>query len=231
MENEPKKVSVLLVTILTILLSAIVTGGVVYAVQNRQNSKTRDDLQAQVDALKAKVAALPTATPTITSSTTATPTPAVTSTPATVAALTNTQLLNFTYKDSNDKDVKLTNGSGTFESSGIAQGTVTLDQDSIASGDINADGVADSAVILWMSTGGTGSFPYVATVINNGGTPVLADQATVMGDRGVIDSVKISGGLITVTGKVHGANQASSEVANVAQTDVFKLVSGKLVKQ
>ena len=47
---------------LAVVLSAVITGGIVYAVQSKQNTDTKNTLQAQVDSLKAQVAVLPTAT-------------------------------------------------------------------------------------------------------------------------------------------------------------------------
>ena len=82
MESQPRN-RILLVTLLAVVLSAAITGGIVYTVQSKQNNDTKTDLQAQVDSLKAQLAALPTVTPTPVATATPIPTatPAATATP------------------------------------------------------------------------------------------------------------------------------------------------------
>ena len=79
-----QKTSPLLVTLLTIMLSAVITGSIVYGVETTQNNKTKADLQDQLNSLKAQVAALPTTTPVVSASpivsSTATPSPSATAT-------------------------------------------------------------------------------------------------------------------------------------------------------
>jgi hypothetical protein len=95
-------------TVLAVVLSAAITGGLVYAVQNKQSN----DLQSQLNDLKTQVAAIPTATATpvalATATPTATPTAAATATPTTAPTATATAATGCDLKLST-----LNNGGGT----------------------------------------------------------------------------------------------------------------------
>jgi len=72
-----------------------------------------------------------------------------------------------------------------------------------AFGDLNGDGVDDAAVILIESSGGSGSFIYLAAVINEDGTPVnVATQF--VGDREQVKAISIEDGEITLNMVTHG---------------------------
>ncbi len=58
-----KKNMILPLTVVVIVSTALASGAV-YAVQNKQNNDTQNNLQAQINGLKSQIAALPTATPT-----------------------------------------------------------------------------------------------------------------------------------------------------------------------
>jgi len=73
----------------------------------------------------------------------------------------------------------------------------------VAYGDLNADGLEDAVVFLSTQTGGTGHFREMAAMLNRGGQPF--DISTVpLGDRVVIESAHIAGGIITLGMRVHG---------------------------
>jgi heat shock protein HslJ len=66
-----------------------------------------------------------------------------------------------------------------------------------AFGDLNSDGIDDAAVVLIESSGGSGTFSYVATVLNQENQPV--NEATLLlGDRVSIKSIAIQDGHILV---------------------------------
>ena len=55
-----------------------------------------------------------------------------------------------------------------------------------AIGDIDGDKLADAAVMLVESSGGTGRFYYLFVLMNRGGTLVQIEQPEWLGDRSVI---------------------------------------------
>lgn len=88
MEPQPGN-RIIVITVLAVVLCAVLSGGLVYALQNKQNSQTKNDLQAQITSLQTQVASLSTS-PTPSPEATATPT-AITSTKLSLTALKNAQ--------------------------------------------------------------------------------------------------------------------------------------------
>ncbi len=72
-----------------------------------------------------------------------------------------------------------------------------------ALGDLNGDGISDAAVVLSWDGGGSGTFYYLAAVVDEGGTPVNV-STTYLGDGLGIRSVEISSGTITIDMLVRG---------------------------
>jgi hypothetical protein len=71
-----------------------------------------------------------------------------------------------------------------------------------AFGDLNDDGVDDGAVLLVENSGGSGSFVYLAAVLNQDGKPV--NKATrLLGDRVQIEALAIESGEIQVKMLTH----------------------------
>jgi hypothetical protein len=76
-----------------------------------------------------------------------------------------------------------------------------------ASGDLNGDGAGDAIVILYANPGGSGTFFYLAAVINQEGEPVnLASEF--LGDRVKVKTVSIEDGDIVVHLLTHGPDDA-----------------------
>jgi len=74
-------------------------------------------------------------------------------------------------------------------------------------GDLNGDGVADAAVVLVESSGGSGLFTYLAAQLNRAGQPV--DAGTVwVGDRTQIKAAAIENGQIILEIITQGPNDA-----------------------
>jgi hypothetical protein len=67
-----------------------------------------------------------------------------------------------------------------------------------AFGDLNGDGVEDAAVALLVTPGGSGSFTYVAAVINADGD-ARPTNAVLIGDRVALQSVRVVDGEIHVS--------------------------------
>jgi hypothetical protein len=77
----------------------------------------------------------------------------------------------------------LNGGQVTVETSrGAASQTIVRLSGEPASGDLDDDGVSDAAVLLVQTTGGSGTFYYVAVALNRGGT-FRGTEAVFIGDR------------------------------------------------
>ena len=121
-------------------------------------------------------------------------------------ALTYFSLLEATYNVAG-----LQGGSDTFTLSG---GSFTDDANMIylnlsstlSVGDLNGDGAADVASILYLNTGGSGTFVNLAPMLNQGGLPHSAGTI-MMGDRIYVHNIRIGeGGLITMDMTATGPN-------------------------
>jgi hypothetical protein len=119
-----------------------------------------------------------------------------TNTPA-ASPLTVEELKNAQYQGIYDQPVTLTDGQyqgPPFVEGGASRPTVTFFEP-YALGDLDGDGVADAAVLLVENSGGSGSFVYLAAVLDSGGSP---DNVATMslGDRVQPQSLAISAGQI-----------------------------------
>lgn len=96
-------------------------------------------------------------------------------------------------------------------------------------GDVNGDGAEDAAVTLVVDPGGSGTFTYLALVINEKGTakPV---SSILLGDRIVVKSLAIQQGNIVVTMLIRKPNESMSKEPKFEVTRTFKLQSDKLVE-
>lgn len=72
-----------------------------------------------------------------------------------------------------------------------------------ASGDLNNDGISDAVVVLAMNGGGSGSFSYLAAVLNQDGEPLNVDTVLI-GISVDIKSIKIASGMIILDLLIHG---------------------------
>ncbi len=110
------------------------------------------------------------------------------------------ELANATYQGIYDKPVQLTNGKyegEPFVEGGASRPTVTFIDNPVAYGDLNGDGQDDAAVLLAENSGGSGTFVYLAAMVNQDDQPV--NVATILlGDRVQVNSLKIENNQIVV---------------------------------
>jgi heat shock protein HslJ len=134
------------------------------------------------------------------------PTPAPTPTPP--AELDATALKNATYTGIYpDQEVGLTDGEyegEPFVEGGASRPTVIFIEPH-AFGDLNGDGLDDAAVLLVENSGGSGSFVYLAAVVNEDGQPVNV-ATELLGDRARVQSLSIVDGVLTVDMVTHAPN-------------------------
>jgi hypothetical protein len=109
-------------------------------------------------------------------------------------------LANATYQGVYEQPVTLVDGSyegEPFVEGGASRPTLTLLPEPIGSGDLNGDDLADAAVLLAENSGGSGTFIYLAAMLNtDSGTENVA--TTLLGDRIQVQGLSIESGRITV---------------------------------
>ncbi len=81
---------------------------------------------------------------------------------------------------------------------GSAAKATTRLLDQRATGDLDADGRPDVAALLSFSGGGSGTFYYVAALLNLGNGKGEATNVILLGDRVRLEAVRIEGGRIVV---------------------------------
>ena len=153
--------------------------------------------------------------------------PGPTDTPVTPtpAGLTLDMLQNGTYfAPFYSRMVKLVNGAYT-EGSGADLYSVQM-LDTVATGDLNGDGVNDAAILLAESGGGSGDFESVAAILDVAGVPSQAGQVQ-LGDRVRINSMAINSDTIRLDALVQGPNDPMC-CPSQPETQSFRLVGNTL---
>ena len=155
--------------------------------------------------------------------------PLPTSTP--IPPLTLEALKNAEYDSEFPKDhrAKLTDGKYEEEyQPGAATKLIIQLYPAYAIGDLNGDGVDDAAVIQVASPGGSGTFYYLAAVINENGTPKhIASQS--LGDRIQVKSISIKSGEVVIDMVEHGPKDPLC-CPTVEVTRTYKLQGDRLVQ-
>jgi len=145
--------------------------------------------------------------------------------------LTEDALKNAEYGGIYEEPVQLTNGKyegEPFVEGGASRPTV-LFIEPYALGDLNGDGAEDAAVLLVENSGGSGSFVYLAAVVNKDGKPENA-ATTLLEDRAQVKSLTIANGKITVEMVTHGPEDPRC-CPSQEETRVYKLEGDRLVRQ
>ena len=98
----------------------------------------------------------------------------------------------------------------------------------VAFGDLDGDKVEDAAVVLWANTGGSGTFMYLAPILNKDGKGQQAG-AQLLGDRVQIKSLAVDSGKIKVELLAQGSTDpmVSPSLQSVQE---YGLQGGKLVR-
>jgi hypothetical protein len=116
-------------------------------------------------------------------------------TPFDPTVLTVDALENATYQ-SDDFDGAITLVNGEYLGEPFEEGGETRPQASLANhmafGDLNGEGMEDAVVAIIYSGGGSGTFYYLAAMLNQDGLPVQV-AITFLGDRSPVKSIEIVG--------------------------------------
>lgn len=99
-----------------------------------------------------------------------------------------------------------------------------------AFGDINGDGAEDATVTLVVDSGGSGTFTYLALVLNQDGA-LRVLPAAFIGDRVVVRSLSIQPGQVVVDLLTRAADEPMSAEPTDQQRLTFNLSGGQLVQQ
>jgi len=147
------------------------------------------------------------------------------------APLTEESLKDAEYQGIYPEAVKLTDGQyegEPFVEGGASRPTV-LFTEPYALGDLDGDGVDDAAVLLVENSGGSGSFVYLAAVLNRDGQPENV-ATTLLGDRAQVEELSIDSGQIGVKMLTHGPEDPMCCPSQESQ-ETYTLEGGGLVKQ
>ena len=98
-----------------------------------------------------------------------------------------------------------------------------------ALGDINGDGAEDALVTLVVDPGGSGTFTYLALVIDDNGT-ARPLAAVLLGDRIIVKSLALQSGAAVVTMLDRKPDEPMSAQPTLELTRHFKLQDGALVE-
>jgi len=122
---------------------------------------------------------------------------------------------------------------GRFEETaapGSAMKTVILLGGERAFGDLDGDGMEDAAVTLTVDPGGSGTFIYLAAVLNENGTarPVAS---VFLGDRISVESLSVRSGKIAVTTLTRRPGEPMAARPTVEVERMFALRDGELMEE
>jgi len=118
-------------------------------------------------------------------------------------------LENAEYLGVYEETIRLTSGKyegEPFVEGGASRPTVIFIEP-YAFGDLNGDGVADAVALLVENSGGSGSFIYLAAMVNDQGKAQNV-STLLLGDRAQIQSIAIEAGAIVLNMVSHGPDVA-----------------------
>jgi heat shock protein HslJ len=123
----------------------------------------------------------------------------------------DTRLANATYQGVEEEPVRLQEGRWEGEpyvEGGASRPSVGLAEGFELRGDLDADGIPESLVLLWQSSGGSGTYGYIAVMADRGG--VLTNIATApYGDRVQIRGGKVEDGIVSLEVVQQGEDDAA----------------------
>ncbi len=155
-----------------------------------------------------------------------------------VDEITVDELFNVSYSPSPTEKFTFKNGTYYFEylegKAGTNQVTdypnpnyfISMGKN-VSFGDINGDSKNDAVVGMGESYGGTGHFKSLAVFVNQGGKPQYIGRKE-LGDRIIIESVKIENGIIIANLVTHDSGEPLC-CPTTKKTIKFRLVNGQLV--
>ena len=127
--------------------------------------------------------------------------------------------------------VTLVNGRAEREAApGSATKVVTTLGDARATADVDGDGRPDAVAILIQQPGGSGTFYYVAVLLNVSGG-ATATPAVLLGDRIAVTGVRVDGRTVIVDVLDRAAGQPLTASPSVPSAKRFTVDKGSLLPQ
>ena len=143
----------------------------------------------------------------------------------------DTRLANATYQGVEQEPIRLQDGRWEGEpyvEGGASRPSVGLAEGFGLRGDLDGDGNSETLVLLWQSSGGSGTFDYLAVMAEQEG--VLNNIATApLGDRVQIRSGKIVDGVVSLDVVQQGEDDAACCPTQLA-TRAWSLEGNQLVE-
>lgn len=128
------------------------------------------------------------------------------------------------------KAVQLTAGEASVEIvPGSASKAITQIFGIPTSGDLNGDGKMDAAVMLTQSSGGSGTFYYVAAAINTGES-TLGTNAILLGDRVAPQTLEVRDGQIIANYAERKPGEPMTAQPSVGVSKYFTVQNGILLE-
>ena len=146
-------------------------------------------------------------------------------------AITAAELAGATYQGIDEGSITLQNGRWEGEpyvEGGASRPAAGLVGDFVLSGDLNGDGINESVVLIWQSSGGSGTFRYLA-VMERDGDQVKNLGMAELGDRVKVRGGRIDGELIVLDVLQQGEGDAACCPTQLA-TRSWLMIDGQLVE-
>jgi hypothetical protein len=137
------------------------------------------------------------------------------------------QLRNATYTLEGLGPVTLADGQYHHQYGASASEADTVGLLATAAGDLNGDGAGDAAVVVWHNGGGSGTFVYLAAMLNQDGEPAQA-ALTLLGDRVYVYGVAVDGGRIAVDAVTHAESDPLC-CPSLGMSQTYSLEGGMLL--
>lgn len=139
------------------------------------------------------------------------------------------------YKDTpfrvDGTTIQLVNGLSELEAApGSAAKITTRYFGNEAFGDLNADGVQDTAFIVTQTSGGSGTFFYVVAVLSSP-SGYTGTDAVLLGDRIAPQTTAIENGVVVVNYADRKPDESFAVSPSIAVTKYLKVVNGTLVEE
>jgi heat shock protein HslJ len=147
-------------------------------------------------------------------------------------ALTWEELANLTYRGIESEPIALDGGrweGAPYAEGGASRPAVGLVEDFVLQGDLDADGHDEYIVLLWQSSGGSGTFNYLAVVKPSDGR-MTPGRAAPLGDRVQVRAGRITGGRVGLDVVQQGEGDAACCPSQLASRS-WLLKDGGLVEE
>ena len=127
--------------------------------------------------------------------------------------------------------IQFTNGEGqiVFGEGATERVSAGIVNDTVAFGDLDGDGIADAAVVVFTSGGGSGTFIHLVAVLDRDGAPAQAAWAF-LGDRVPVENLTIASGQIVAQMVVHRLSDGLC-CPTLGITRTFSLRDDQLIPQ